>query len=454
MNRTYRAKCWFAGAFAIGVSSLGLSSTADAQWAPDRSYTEGPGIRVGNVELHPGVAVRAGYDSNVFRTKNDSIGAGIIAVSPHLHLTTLKQQRASQGEDAAGAEGQLPPPVAFDLGLAGTFFQYTKDGAPSNVEADTNANLSVLPERTFGFDVGAAYARNTRPFTQAGGNPGFFSSKYAFDRITPSLLLRGQSRGAVLKGSVGYAPAVLVYENTAQFSYLNAVTHSIPLAASWKFLPYTALLYDGGVGYQQYLKDRPTAASGASIFLSDATRFHSRVGINGAVTTRLSLRGLVGYALINNSERLLSDREDVVGEAAATFAWAPGSNAEIGYLRSLDVSPLGGYMQQDRGYAKTTLLFAQAFQLAFDFGAAHVNYGRMLDANGDPLGSGGTTKRSDVRVDGGVHGEYRATSWLAFMADFTVLANITDFAFDRATATPFPAQFITLQGYGGARFHY
>jgi hypothetical protein len=451
MNRTYRAKCWFAGAFAIGVSSLGLSSTAEAQWAPDRAYTEGPGIRVGNLELHPGIAVRGGYDSNVFRTKNDRVGAALLGVTPHLHLSTLKPQRTSQGEDAAGAPGQLPPPVAFDLGLAATFFKYFTDRAPTNVEADTSAALSVLPERTFGFDLGATYARSTRPFTDAGNTSS--NNKFAFDRITPSLSLRAQSRGGVLKATAGYAPNVLIYESST-FNYLNAATHNVPLAASWKFLPFTALLYDGSVGFQRYFDQDSSNNSEASVFLSNSNRFQSRVGLNGAVTTRFSLRALVGYSFVNNKNAALSDREDAVGEAAATFAWAPGSTAEVGYTRTLDVSPLGGFMQMDRGYAKTGILFAQMFQLGFDFGAAHVNYGTLRDSEGNALGVNGTTKRSDVRLDGGVHGEYRATNWLAFMADFTVLGNITDFAYQRATAAPFAAQFVTLQAYGGVRFHY
>jgi len=98
MNRTTRATCWSAGVFAIGVS-LGLSSQAEAQWAPDRAYTEGPGIRLGNFELHPGVAVRGGYDSNVFRTKNNTKGAAILGITPHLHLSTLKVEtrQAPQG---------------------------------------------------------------------------------------------------------------------------------------------------------------------------------------------------------------------------------------------------------------------------------------------------------------------------------------------------------------------
>src|SRR5262245_10243609 len=35
-------------------------------WVQDERFTNGAGVRVGNVELHPGIGVEGGYDSNFF----------------------------------------------------------------------------------------------------------------------------------------------------------------------------------------------------------------------------------------------------------------------------------------------------------------------------------------------------------------------------------------------------
>jgi hypothetical protein len=430
---------------------------AYAQWLPDRAYTEGPGIRVGDLELHPGVAVRGGYDTNVFRTpgtrSNPELDSAILAVTPHLNLTTLGRQRLTEGENAAGAAAvAVPPPVAFNLGLAATYFHYFRDTAPKNLEVDFDSLLNVLPQRTFGFDVGASYARNTRPFTAQ--VPGINNQTYAFDRVRPTLLFRGQSRGGVLQGSIGFAPTLTIYESSV-FDYLSLYQYDIPGRLAWKFLPNTALLFDGTMGINVYANDPIATSTHASVFLSNGKRFQSRVGLNGAITRRLALRALVGYAAVLLDRGELDDHEDGIGEAALTFAWTEKDRIELGYQRTVDISNFGGWTQVDRGYAKSGMLFGRVFALNLEAGVGHVNYGLLLAPDGTALGKNGTTHREDIRIDGGVHTEYRATNWFAIMADFSVLATLTDFEYARGTNVPvYPGQFKTFQVFGGVRAHY
>lgn len=447
-------------AFIVLGTQLTAVPDASAQWLPDRAYTEGPGFRVGNFELHPGVALRGGYDTNVFRTSgkngNPEEDAAVLAVSPHFNISTIGQQRRAQGEDAAGAPGTLPPPIAFNLGVSATYFHYFLDKAPKNVEVDFDTMLSVLPERKVGFDVGAAYARNTRAFTARVAGADQNNSTYAFDRIHPSLLLRGQSRGGVLRGSVGFAPNIVFYEGKP-FRYLSQNQYEVPAKLAWSFLPNTALLFDGVFGFNDYIKNLETNTR-ASIFISDSMRFQSRLGINGAITPRLGVRALVGYAAIIVDRPELDDREDAVAEAALIYGWTPKDNVEVGYQRLLEVSSLGAWSQLDRGYLKASMLFGGAFALGLEAGVAHVNYGRLLTAprmgTVTGLGVGGDQTRDDIRIDGGVHAEYRATNWLAIMADFSTLVTLTDFEYARVTGNPFPAQFKTFQVFGGVRAHY
>src|SRR5687768_10915296 len=136
-----------APALLVLCTQMAAAPHAEAQWLPDRSYTEGPGIRVGDLELHPGVAVRGGYDTNVFRTpgtaQDPEVGSAILAITPHLNLTTLSRQRLTQGESAAGASAApLPPPIAFNLGVAATYFHYFAEDAPKNLEVDFDSGLS------------------------------------------------------------------------------------------------------------------------------------------------------------------------------------------------------------------------------------------------------------------------------------------------------------------------
>jgi hypothetical protein len=439
---------------ALGCAALiaGLvCSHAHAQWLPDRAYTEGPGIRVGDLELHPGIAARAGYDTNVFRSEDNKVDSAILALTPHLNIKTLGRQRATEGEDAGGASGPMLPAIAFNAGLAGTLFYYFEETAPKNVEFDTEASVSILPDRPAGFDVGIVYARSTRPFTAYTGSNS--NNQYARDQITPIGTFRVQSRSGVLKASIGYKPIFTLFESNA-FNYLNSANHQIVAGAAWKFLPYTALVYDGNLTLTRYLDP---VTSNAVIQLTDSERFQTRLGLNGSITRHLSLRALVGYAVVNSTSTVFDDKEDVIGEAVLRFG-SQTNSAELGYQRDVQFSNLGTWLQQDRGYLRTSFLLARVVALVLEGGVAHVNYGRILSSTGAALGvdretGDPTFNREDVRFDAGVHGEYRVTNWLALMADFTALVNRTDFQF-AVGAPPYPAQFTTLQVFGGVRVHY
>jgi hypothetical protein len=180
--------------------------------------------------------------------------------------------------------------------------------------------------------------------------------------------------------------------------------------------------------------------------------------LNGAITNHIGARFLVGYAAGFFTEKLLNDYENVVGEAALNYR-IDAHLFELGYTRTVQPSPLGAWMQQDRGYLSVETLFARVFALKVSGGIAHANYGRLLTATGGDPGfdtktGANTDKREDLRGDAGVHAEYRATNWLAFMADFAVLSTKTDFRYRVEGREPFAAQFVSLQAFGGVRAHY
>lgn len=438
----------------IACASMGLlwSTAAFAQWLPDRNYKEGPGIRVGDLELHPGFALRAGYDTNVFRQDKNTVGSGILAATPHLNISTLSRQRKAEGEEAAGAAAAPSlPAIAFNAGLAATLFYFFEKDAPSNVEVDTTAALSVLPERPLGFDLGIDYGRNTRPFTAYTGTDD--RQKYAFDRIRPQVNLRAQSRSGVLRGNAQYAPIVTIFEDPT-FKYLNVIQHEVNVGSAWKFLPYTAFLYDAGLSFVRY--DDPTQPQ-AVVRLTDSERFQTRVGLNGAVTPLLSVRALVGYAVVHNKIGQFDDKEDGVGEAVLAYGNQTAS-IEGGYQRTMQVVSIGSWMRLDRGYIKGSALLARSFSLNIEGGVGRAKYGKIIGANGAELGVDRDTnlptfRREDLRIDGGVHAEYRATNWFAILGDFTAFATLTDYRFD-AGNVPLPAQFVSYQAFGGVRVFY
>src|SRR5450432_3259515 len=100
--------------------ALPLTAHAQSQpWLADRQYGEGIGVRVGNLELHPGIAGEVGYDSNYFRRapEEDPIAAYRLRVTPSISLATLGAARR-EGLSPAG-----PAPVMF---RAGAYVSYNE----------------------------------------------------------------------------------------------------------------------------------------------------------------------------------------------------------------------------------------------------------------------------------------------------------------------------------------
>src|SRR5882672_2323852 len=103
-----------AGVIAAVIALTAISAVAEAQdqpWLRDRKYTEGIGYRVGDFELHPGVAAEFGYDSNYLPRASEEQPVGVLRLrlTPSFSLSTLGKQRMEQ------APGPLPS-VEFRAG--------------------------------------------------------------------------------------------------------------------------------------------------------------------------------------------------------------------------------------------------------------------------------------------------------------------------------------------------
>ncbi|MFM2416828.1 MAG: hypothetical protein RL385_1551 [Pseudomonadota bacterium] len=455
----------------LALASSGVCATADAQtWLPDRQYKEGAGLRIGELEIHPGIALRGGYDNNVFRADGktrdgvtrEKQGSAILAVTGHIQVSTESEQRAKEGEDRVSSTPTLRP-VVFRGGFSATYFKYFMDYGPSNVDLDTDLFLGIAPGRPVSLELSGGYVRSVRPFTQSLGKTEATSKAYVFDTIDPTIRVKFGSRSQVLTGQVGYTPRYTLFESKV-FDFLSNFQHEITAGAGWKFLPSTAVVYDSQLSLQNYGRD--ANADVTPLLYSNNRAFKSRLGLNGALTTNVSFRAMAGYALAAIKRPEFDDREDVIGDLALGYRFG-AHETEFGYQRDVQASSIGGWFETDRGYARLGMLFLRKIAVRLQGGVGHVKYGKMLrvvtsdtDAAGTAgtiagLSADGSTKRSDVRADAAIRLEYRATNYLAFMADASWQATITNFEYASFGALPpDPAAFSVLQVFGGVRAHY
>ena len=182
-----------------------LASSASAQgWMADRSRREGPGLRVGNLELHPGLGIEAGYDTNVFFEDQDPDGSFLLRLTGHLDVSTLGGQRRAEGEGTEGEEGSHRK-LDFRGGVAASYYHFFVDEARDNVALDAYLNATINPEGRFSVYVHDEFSRAIRPFVDLGGDTDGGQLTYARDRNVAGAELRLQSAGGVLKGALGWS---------------------------------------------------------------------------------------------------------------------------------------------------------------------------------------------------------------------------------------------------------
>ena len=399
--------------------------TAHAQqqpWLADRRYGEGIGVRVGNLELHPGISGEFGYDSNYFlRGKGDVqpiLAAYRLRVTPSISVSTLGAQRR---------EGTAPGPPTVLQFRGGAYVSYNEliaaDSAHSSEMSDqrhldlgANLGLNAFPSGRVGVDGNLNYLRAVQPSNDS-------SPDNAFDRDTVSAGAGATWRpgGGLFSWRLGYEFTYNYFEDRP-FRNLDNYQNQINMRGQWRFLPRTGLVYDGSYTLISY---------GTNAVQSDGGILTSRVGLNGLITSHLALLGMVGWAGTFYDARTgqpPQQFDSVVAQAEvkwfmtgqhsldATSAPVGLSWVALGYTRDVQNSYLGNFYQRDRGYAQLSYLLGGVFVASVNAGLANIAF----------PASAATGAFSEQRVDASVFGEYRLSNTVGVNATVNYLQNITN----------------------------
>ena len=432
---------------------LAAASSVRAQaWLSDRKRTEGHGIRVGDLELHPGVGVEGGYYTNPFYADKNVEGAGALRISPHLFLSTL-------GAERSGADNGTAAPgwVRFIGGFAGTLHHYFTDPARTPVGTDVKMELTLAPERPVGLRLsetlnisGLPFSDTTLPAATNSANsrrPNF--TRYRNNAAAQVLL---QTSGGLLKGSLGYQFGFMLFEDN-RFQLNNMLLHTAMLDASWEFLPKTALFYEARYSFQDY--PNGGSASGRPLDpLESVNLVSTRLGINGAITSRWGATLALGYGA-GFFRGGGDDPERLIGQAELRFTPSDMSQVALAADRSMVPAYQGNFQESNRIFAHLRWLIARVVLVGLRGGIEFLSFGHdstqaalaMRESAGD---------RKDRRYFGEVSGEYRFVDWLAVTAQANMLIDDTKFAFqpvDPNVAVD-PAKFTAFEFWLGLRAFY
>jgi len=391
------------------VATASLSAAAQTQpWIKDRRYAEGIGYRTGNLELHPGFSGELGYDSNYFLRADDEkpiIDVIRFRATPSLTLSTLSPQRREGGGD--------PPKLNF---RAGTFLSYNKlfaaDSANSDqvgnhdhsVNVGVNFTLDVLPQKPWGFDMYGDFVRTAEPSNADGED-------LAFDRDSVRLGagINWRPGGGLFEWRLGYEVNYNLFERDA-YTRLNNYQHYLLMRGRWRFLPRTALVYDGKVGFIRY--------TDPSLVQHHASTVNSKIGVNGLITHHFAMLAMAGWAASfyeQSGTAPVHNYDGAVGQAELKWFLLPQpslapdqatvglSSIAVGYVRDYTNSYLSDFYRRDRGYANFSYFVAGAFLISLEGGYSHLQHSPTYFLNGaERKGSFGQN-----RADATLFGEYR-----------------------------------------------
>ena len=147
---------------ALAVAVLPVQASAQA-WVSNPDFSEGAGIRAGNLELHPSLGGEFGYDSNYFRAAPSEgiVDVLRLRITPSIRLSTLGARRRNAA---------TPPSVTFNGGAYAAYNEIIPLSSSEsdvskqrNVAAGVDAKVDVFPQGKFGFDLLGAFVRAVEP---------------------------------------------------------------------------------------------------------------------------------------------------------------------------------------------------------------------------------------------------------------------------------------------------
>ena len=268
---------------ALAVATLPLEASAQA-WVTHPDFSEGEGIRAGDLELHPSIGGEFGYDSNFFRASSASenvVDALRLRVTPSITLGTLGTRRRN---------APTPPSVTF---LGGAYLAYNEiiplDSKNSDVSKQRNvalgadAKLDIFPQGKGGFDLEGNFVRTIEP---DGSGSDLTHGTFNRDTVRGGAGATWRPGGGLFDWRLGYGITYNFFEQAA-FSNLDNVQHEINTRGRWRFLPRSALLFDSSYQLVRY---------GSDSRQTDGDVVRTRVGFRGLVTYHLAVLAMVGWA--------------------------------------------------------------------------------------------------------------------------------------------------------------
>jgi hypothetical protein len=441
-----------------------VASAQDQPWLKDRRYTEGPGYRVGDFELHPGASAEFGFDSNYNRRSSDDplpIEPALrFRLTPSLSFSTLGAQRRET------APGTTPPSVEFRGGLSLTYNEFIPVTANSDISHQRNLGatadlaLGILPGRPWSAQITASYSRILQA---AIDDPSAaIGSLGTLNRDVPKAgaeLIWTPGAG-LLEWRLGYQFAGTIFEDSVNAGYLTNLNNTIETRGRWRFLPKTSLIFDGKFGFIAY----PNGQTAPGQFQKTSSHpMRALIGVNGLVTPSFAAMAMVGWGASFYSVQGINGKDNfdsVIGQAEVKWFITPNpssdpqaasltlSSVSVGFIRDFYDGYITTYVERDRGYAQLSYFYGGRFLLVLDGGAGPLIYPTPTDKGASLIQTGSNI---NIRTDASLFGEYRFKDSFGINATFRYNQTFGDSVIGTG-ANAAHLNFLEIEAYLGARW--
>lgn len=436
---------FLAGCLALAVASprafgqpatnfgLGAAKIPDPGKSADRTQ----GLRFGRSVFHAGVALEAGWDSNVFYASDKSTSSAYLRLSPQLSLGTQKT-----GEDKL-------PFVVYNLSLGMDYVGYlqdisSNDKAKHQIGASAGAGVEFNPQGMLRFALMEQYTRTNEP--RAGVDFG-----YNRDYNSLGFDLNWNPGKGFINVLLGYRFVLDYFEDPIdstsanELAAYNAMRQEVKLKVAWRFFPKTAFWGQIDTGYNDYMRDFNEANLGTmGAGNRSSVPFRAMVGVTGQLTPFLIADAGIGYRGFFFTDKLESEfpganfvedmHHDVAAHVSTTWQVAPTVGLRLGYQHDSHDSLVGDYYKGDSVHFSTLMeFFERRFQLKAGIAWTLVDYKGLFyaDTTGDRCtvvaGNVSSCERKDNYLIVSLGATYYFLNWLSVGLGYELLGNFTNF---------------------------
>jgi hypothetical protein len=389
------------------------------------ALAEGPGLRNGNLVVHPRLSVSGGYDSNFWRESrlDASAPANPVTVTKFGGGIGLRNRNANR----AG--------ISLDLDVLGRYVSAENaeetasllDESAGLETAKAGLSFAILPNKPVSLELKAKARYSEQPGVEMLKEDGYDRLIASFGpdiRFSPG----GRPGSRALELRLGYRFAI---ERTVGpnanlgGSRGDKDTQQIRLLSRWKFFPKTALLLDFRYWMVDYRRGVDLDIDGNQVDSpnKDLSPLRAELGLEGLITPRMAMTIRGGYS--NSFHETGESYSGPVARVNVDYRIEPRLKFGLGYSLKVGDDSFSNYYTLNRAHAQATVNLPGHVSINGRFGVDYYSYSR----DGAPAWTASLPERTEPILRAKTTIGWEPVTWMTVRASWEFENNRSKYYF-------------------------